>query len=138
MPATRQQIVAPTITLQCSAAVAARRFVMHDAANAGQIMQSAAASRFLVGVSDQASSGGTGSTASVQVHTVPGGIYKVEVGTGGVTAGGQVASDATGKAVAFTDAGTGSAVKTIAGIAMSTAAAGELAEIFFSPRTGLA
>lgn len=138
MAMTRQLLVASTITLQCSAAVAARRFVMHDSANAGQIKQSTAAARALVGVSEQASSGGSGSTASVQVHTVPGGIYKVEVGTGGVTAGDQVASDATGKAVTFTDAGTGSAVKTIAGIAMSTAAAGELAEILYSPRTGLA
>lgn len=138
MPAVRQQIVAPPITLPCSAAVAARRFVMHDNSNAGMVMQSTAAARGLVGVSDQASAGQASSTLSVQVHTVPGGIYKVEVGAGGVTAGNKVASDATGKAIAFTDAGTGTAVKMIAGTAMSTAAAGELAEILFQPVTGLA
>lgn len=138
MPATRQQIIAPSITLPCSAAVAARRFVMHDNANPGQVKQSTAGARGLVGVSDQASAGQASSTQSVQVHTVPGGIYKVTAGTGGVTAGDKVASDATGQAVTFTDAGTGTAVKTIAGTAMSTAAAGELAEILFQPVTGLA
>lgn len=136
MPMVKKHTVAPPVTLPCSAAVAANRIVMHDASNAGQVKQSTAASRFFVGVSDQASAGS--STISVQVHTVAGSIVPVIAGSGGVTAGDQIASDATGQGVTFTDAGTGTAVKTIAGIAMATAAAGELFPMLISPRTGLA
>ena len=138
MAMAKQFILGPPITLQCSAPVAANRILMHDVANAGQVKQSTAASRAFVGVSDQASSGGASSTASVQVHTIAGSVVKVVAGSGGVTAGDQVASDATGQGVTFTDAGTGTAVKTIAGIAMETAAAGELFGMLISPRTGLA
>lgn len=130
--------IAPPVTLQCSAAVSAHRILMHDASNAGQVKQSTAASRFFVGVSDQASAGGASSTASVQVHTAVGSIVKVIAGSGGVTAGNQIASDATGQGVAFTDAGTGTAVKTIAGLAFSTAAEGEYFSMLIQPKTGLA
>lgn len=136
MPMVKKHIVAPPVTLPCSATVNANRLVMHDSSNAGQVKQSTAASRFFVGVSDQASSGS--GTVSVQVHTAVGSIVPVVAGSGGVTAGDQIASDANGQGVTFTDAGTGTAVKTIAGIAMATAAAGELFPMLISPRTGLA
>lgn len=136
MPATKQYFIAPPVTLPCSAAVSANRLLMHDASNPGQVKHSTAAHRAFVGVSDQASAGS--GTLSVQVHVAPGSIVKVIAGSGGVTAGDAIASDATGQGVTFTDAGTGTAVKTIAGRALSTAAAGELFSMLILPLTGLA
>lgn len=56
------------------------------------------------------------------VHHVPGTIVMVEVGTGGVTAGGLVESDSNGKAV--TAGTTAATVREVGGIALATVAAG--------------
>lgn len=138
MPATRQVLLAPSISFPCSAAVAANRIVMHDVANPGMVKQSTAAHRAFVGVSEQASQGKASDTLVVQVQTAHGSIVKVIAGSGGVTAGDAIASDATGQGVTFTDAGTGTAVKTIVGRALETAAAGELFAMLICPLTGLA
>lgn len=63
---------------------------------------------------------------SVSVHPI-GSIACVLVGSGGVTRGANVKSDADGKAVLA--ATTGTTVQWIAGTALETAAAGELAKI---------
>lgn len=70
------------------------------------------------GVSSQDAASGT----DVLVWSAPGIITEVEVGTGGVTAGQEVESDAVGKAI------TQSTGK-VAGIAMADASAGALAPI---------
>jgi hypothetical protein len=61
------------------------------------------------------------------VYGTPGRIVPVIVGTGGVTAGNKVMSDGTGQAVAWATAA--SEANEALGLALTTAAAGELAEI---------
>jgi hypothetical protein len=61
------------------------------------------------------------------VYGTPGRIVAVVVGTGGVTAGQKVMSDATGQAVAWATAA--SEANEALGLALTTAAAGELAEV---------
>lgn len=63
----------------------------------------------------------------LNVFHVPGTIAMVEVGSGGVTAGGLVESDSVGRAV--TAATTAATVREIGGIVLATTAAGGLAPI---------
>jgi hypothetical protein len=71
------------------------------------------------------------SAAGQACEVAVGGIVKVIAGTGGLTVGGNVTTDGSGGAVAAV------ATDSIVGIAMSTAAAGELVEVMFDYR-GLA
>ena len=64
------------------------------------------------------------------------GVVKVVAGTGGVTTGALIASDANGAGVAITPLGTGTA-KQVVGVAMEPAAAGELFGMFIAPQIAL-
>lgn len=69
----------------------------------------------------------------LNVYHDPGTVVKVRVGSGGVTAGGHVESDADGQAVAAaTTAGT---VRNLGGMALETASEGEYVDIEFRPST---
>tara|TARA_R110000824_G_C14740343_1_gene627369 strand:- start:111 stop:515 length:405 start_codon:yes stop_codon:yes gene_type:complete len=74
-------------------------------------------------------------TASAPVH-VPvqmGGMIKVAVGSGGVTAGNFAQSDSTGQAVAVTPNLSGSTVTRVFGIALETHASGDVGAFIFAP-----
>lgn len=85
----------------------------------------AGAAGWALGVSQRDSAATTEPAHSQErlVEVMRGGIARVEVGTGGLTAGAAVKSDAAGKAVAQGGSGV------ILGYACETAVAGEFAEI---------
>jgi hypothetical protein len=105
------------------AAIAAKRIVKLGSAD-NAVIQAAAATDSLVGVSDLAAASGE------HVTVVMGGIAIVEYG-GNITRGGLVTADANGKAVAAAPAaGTNNR---IIGIAMVSGVSGDLGSVLLQP-----
>lgn len=121
----RSDITVP-ITGGASGAVAANRIIIADAANPGSGKLSTAAARGLIGVTLEV----TDTNGYAPVRTK--GIAKVIVGSGGVTAGDNLASDSTGQAVTIAPTTPGT-VKQVAGVALNTAAAGALVDMLIQP-----
>lgn len=105
------------------AAIAAKRIVKLGSAD-NAVIQAAAATDSLVGVSDLAAASGE------HVTVVMGGIAIVEYG-GSITRGGLVTADANGKAVAAAPAAGSN--NRIIGIAMVSGVSGDLGSVLLQP-----
>lgn len=106
------------------AAVAARRIVKFDAAD-GKVIQAAAATDAVVGVAEQVAA-----ASGERVDVIHSGIAEVEFG-GTVTRGALVTADADGKAVAAAPAA--GANNRVVGIALVSAASGDIAPVLIVP-----
>jgi hypothetical protein len=117
----------PTLIKQFVAggAIADRRFVKFGA-NDDEVVQAAAATDLIVGVSHQP--GGVASGERIDV--VLSGIAEVDAG-GAITRGAKVTSDGNGKAVAAAPAAGANAQ--VGGIAIRTYANNDVGEVFLSP-----
>jgi hypothetical protein len=106
-------------TFTAGAAVAARRIVTFDGTDDGEVIQGAAATGLLIGVSDLSAASGE------RVDVVLSGVAVVEYG-GSVTQGALLTSDADGKAVAAV------ATNRIIGAAMVGGVSGDLGSVLIS------
>lgn len=116
----------PATPFAAGAAVLPRRIVKHGAAD-GLVIQAAAATDKLLGVSD--SLGATAANDSVSVY-LSGDAVEIDVG-GVIARGSQITADADGKAVVAAPAA-GATCRTI-GIALKTYASGDVGEFRLSP-----
>lgn len=112
-----------TKAFTAGAAVATRRFVKFDTSDS-IVIQGAAAADFIIGVSDLAAALGE------RLDVILDGIVTVEAG-GTVTRGQLVMSDSVGRAITAS-AAAGTNVRT-AGVAMASAASGDLFPVFLVP-----
>lgn len=114
-----------TKTFTAEAAVTRRRIVKFGATD-GSVLQGAAATDALIGVSDMSADVALGARCDVRLT----GIAEVEAG-GNITRGGPVTADANGKAVAAAPAA-GVNNRTV-GFAMASAVNGDIVDVFLTP-----
>jgi len=108
-------------TLTAGAAIAANRIVKFDGTDALEVIQGAAATDMLIGVSDLGAD-----DAGDRVDVIVDGIALVEYG-GNVTQGNLLTSDADGKAIASAPAA--EATNRIIGIAMVGGVSGDIGSV---------
>lgn len=113
-----------TKTFIAGAAIARRRFIKFDAVD-GQVLQGAAATDGLFGVSDMSADCAAGDRVDVRLSNVA----EVDIG-GTIPRGSLVTSDANGKAVAAAPAA-GSNVR-VMGIALASYVAGDIGDVFLT------
>lgn len=123
----RSDITLP-VTGGAAGAVAAYVILVADPAIAGNAKLSGAAGVGFVGVTKEL----TDTLGYAAVRTA--GIARVRVGATTVTAGDQVASDASGLATTQAVAASGAAVKQIVGVALNTATTGTLVDVLLQPK----
>ena len=113
-----------TKTYTAGAAIARRRIVKFDVVDS-QVLQGAAATDFIFGVSDMSADCAAGDRVDVRLT----GVVEIDVG-GAITRGAPVTSDANGKAVAAAPAAGVNA--RIIGFANATYAAGDVGDVFLA------
>lgn len=110
-------------TFTAGAAIAARRIVTFDGTDDGEVIQAAAATGLLIGVSDLSAASGE------RVDVVLSGVAVVEYG-GNVTQGALLTADADGKAIAA--APTAELTYRVIGVAMVGGVSGDLGSVLIS------